>query len=232
MLYNSPLFGVAITTGIYIVADTFRKRTGIPLANPLLVSIIVLIGLLSVFKIPLGGSYQVGGAWISFLIKPATVALAIPLYYHYDVLVKNIKAVMIGILSGGVVLSLISVALLTDVFGLSYELKASLMSKSITTPIGIEVTKQLGGIVPPIAIAAIILTGILGGALMGPAVLKLAGIKDKTACGIALGTSAHVIGTSKAIEMNEEVGAMSAVAIPIAGIFTVLLAPVVMMILY
>ncbi len=136
---------------------------------------------------------------------------------------------MIGILSG-VVLSLISVALLTDVFGLSYELKASLMSKSITTPIGIEVTKQLGGIVP-IAIAAIILTGILG-ALMGPAVLKLAGIKDKTACGIALGTSAHVIGTSKAIEMNEEVGAMSAVAIPIAGIFTVLLAPVVMMILY
>lgn len=88
MLYNSPLFGVAITTGIYIVADTFRKRTGIPLANPLLVSIIVLIGLLSVFKIPLG-SYQVGGAWISFLIKPATVALAIPLYYHYDVLVKK-----------------------------------------------------------------------------------------------------------------------------------------------
>lgn len=228
MLYNSPLFGVAITVVVYVLADEFRRRTEISLANPLLLSIIALIGILSVFKIPLE-AYQLGGSWISFLIKPATVALAIPLYYHYDVLVKNIKAVMIGILSG-VITSLLSVALLSDLFDLSYKLKASLMSKSITTPIGIEVTKQLDGIVP-IAIAAIILTGILG-ALIGPAVLKMTGIKDRTACGIALGTSAHVIGTSKAIEMNEEVGAMSAVAIPIAGILTVLLAPAVMIFLY
>tara|TARA_Y100001933_G_scaffold232629_1_gene251358 strand:- start:402 stop:1085 length:684 start_codon:yes stop_codon:yes gene_type:complete len=224
MLYNTPLFGVALTMVAYILASELRRRSEIDIANPLLVSIVLIIGVLKVFEIPLE-AYQVGGNWVSFLIKPATVALAIPLYYHYEILMKNLKAVMIGI-SGGVILSLFSVAFMGRIFGLTEDLQASLMSKSITTPIGIEVTKQLGGIVP-LAIAAIIITGVLG-ALIGPGLLKLLKIKDKTACGIALGTSAHVIGTSKAIEMNEEVGAMSAVAIPIAGILTVILAPLVM----
>lgn len=221
VVYNSPLFGVVLTVAVYILADAFRRRSEIAIANPLLVSIVMIIGILSTFRIPLE-AYNVGGDWITLLIKPATVALAIPLYYHYEILMKNLKAVMIGI-GGGVVLSLLSVVVMSRMLGLSQDLKASLMSKSITTPIGIEVTKQVGGIVP-LAIAAIIITGILG-ALIGPSLLKLLKIDDKTACGIALGTSAHVIGTSKAIEIDEEVGAMSAVAIPIAGILTVIMAP-------
>lgn len=227
MLHNSLIFGVTLTLVAFVFSDYLRKRFNAPLLNPLLLSIVIIIGVLSAFKIPLE-SYQIGGSWISFLIKPATVALAIPLYNHYDVLVRNIKSVVIGIFTG-VCVSLVSVALMCTALGLGEDLKASLMSKSITTPIGIEVTNQLGGIVP-IAIAAIIFTGIFG-ALVGPAVLKAARITNSTAQGIAMGTSAHVIGTSKAIEMGEEVGAMSAVAIPIAGIFTVILAPFIVAIL-
>ena len=224
MLYSSPVFGVSLTLVVYFLAEGFKKRTGFSFANPLLISILILMGIIKVLSIPLE-AYEVGGAHISFFIKPATVALAIPLYYHYDVLVKNIKAVSAGIFVG-VSTSILSVSFLSKVFGLEEVLKLSLLSKSITTPIGIELTQQVGGIVP-VAIASIIFTGIFG-ALIGPWFLKTIGVKDKTALGIALGTSAHVIGTSKAIELNEEVGAMSAIAIPLAGILTVLLAPLIM----
>jgi len=223
MLYSDPLFGITLTLVVFLLATASNRRTGLAIFNPLLLSIGCIIGVLVIFDIPLN-DYQVGGSWISFLIKPATVALAIPLYKHFDVLIKNLKPVMMGIFIG-VLTSLASVLMMCVLFDQSPELTASLLSKSITTPIGMEVTKQLGGIVP-VAIAAIIFTGIFG-AQIGPGLFKVLKIQDKTAQGIAMGTAAHVIGTSKAITMDEEVGAMSAIAIPIAGIMTVILAPII-----
>lgn len=223
-MVNDPLFGVTLTLTVFAATTLLNRRTGLAILNPLLLAIGVIIAVLKAFDIPLD-SYMEGGAWISFLIKPATVALAIPLYNHYDVVVRNWKSILAGILTG-VITSLISVRAMAEGLGMSYEMKASLMSKSITTPIGMEVTRQLGGIVP-LAISAIIFTGIFG-ALIAPGLCRLFGIHDKTAQGIAIGTSAHVVGTAKAIEMDEKTGAMSAVAIPIAGLITVVLAPVVM----
>ncbi len=222
-MFNTPLFAVLLTIGMFLGADLISKRLKMSFLNPLMVSIVLIIGILHFLEIPLE-AYQAGTDWMSLLIKPATVAMAIPLYNYHEVLMRNIRSVGMGILAGTLV-ALGSLGFLGVAFDLTRDLRASIMSKSITTPIGIEVTQQIGGIVP-VAIAAIIFTGIVGAAL-GPSVLKLLGISDKTAQGIALGASAHVIGTAKAIEMDEEVGAMSAIAIPLTGILTVILTPIV-----
>ncbi len=225
---NDPLFGVVLTLIIFEASTYLNRRTGWDFLNPLLLTIAAIICILAVFDISLE-SYQKGGALVTFFIKPATVALAIPLYKNYDMLIKNLKFIFVGVFIG-VMVSLGSVLLLAKVLGLPKQMAASLLSKSITTPIGMEVTKYVGGIVP-IAIAAIIFTGIFG-ALIGPPLLRALKIEDKTAIGIALGTASHVIGTAKAISMDEETGAMSAIAIPIAGIMTVLIGPAVFMALY
>jgi len=222
--FSDPLFGVAITFLTFELGVYLNKRTGLEIMNPLLISILLIIALIKGLHIDLG-DYQKGGSLITFFIKPATVALAIPLYKHFDLLIKHFKSVIIGVLSG-VLTSFASLTLLTKWLVLPEHIIISSMGRNITTPIGMELTKQLGGIVP-ITVAMIFFTGIYG-SLVGPWVLKFFRIRHRTAMGIALGTASHVVGTSKAITLGEDIGAMSAVAIPIAGIMTVLLAPLVL----
>jgi hypothetical protein len=159
--------------------------------------------------------------YISYLLTPATVALAIPLYSKLTLLKANFKAIMSGIIAG-VLTSLISILIMSLLFGLSHEHYASMLPKSITTAIGIGVSEELGGI-STITTAVIIVTGVFGN-VSADIVYKIFNIKDPIAKGIGLGSSAHAIGTSKALEMGETEGAMSSLSIAVAGIITVVFA--------
>ena len=168
-------------------------------------------------------SYNVGGQYISYLLTPATVCLAVPLYEQLALLKKNLVAVAAGIVSG-VLASMVSVLLLCKLFQLSHEEYVTLLPKSITTAIGMGVSEELGGIVT-ITVAVIIITGVLG-SVIGEIVCKLFRIQEPIAKGLALGTAAHAIGTSKAMEMGPVEGAMSSLAIAVAGLLTVVSASV------
>ena len=163
-------------------------------------------------------TYNQSGQYISYLLTPATVCLAVPLYQQMELLKKNLKAVIIGIVSG-VLASLVSVLILAKLFSLSHEQYVTLLPKSITTAIGMGVSEELGGIVT-ITVAVIIITGVLGN-MIAETVIKLARIEEPIAKGLALGTSAHAIGTAKAMELGEIEGAMSSLAIAVAGLLTV-----------
>lgn len=160
---------------------------------------------------------------ISYLLTPATVCLAVPLYEQLALLKKNLVAVAAGIVSG-VLASMVSVLLLCKLFQLSHEEYVTLLPKSITTAIGMGVSEELGGIVT-ITVAVIIITGVLG-SVIGEIVCKLFRIQEPIAKGLALGTAAHAIGTSKAMEMGPVEGAMSSLAIAVAGLLTVVSASV------
>jgi predicted murein hydrolase (TIGR00659 family) len=222
-ILRSPLFGVMISLIAFEIGLFINKKTRKSFLNPLLIAIVIVILALKIFDISLQ-DYNKGGQIISFLLGPATVALAVPLYKNFTVLKKNALPIIVGIFTGSVV-SIASVILLSKAFGLDAVLSLSLVPKSVTTPIGIEVSKQLGG-VPEITVAAIIITGITG-AIMAQVVFSALKIKDKVAIGIAIGTSAHAVGTGKAIEMGEIEGGMSGLSIGVAGLITVIIAPVI-----
>jgi predicted murein hydrolase (TIGR00659 family) len=222
-ILRSPLFGVMISLIAFEIGLFINKKTRKSFLNPLLIAIAIVILVLKIFDISLQ-DYNNGGQIISFLLGPATVALAVPLYKNFTVLKKNALPILVGIFTGSVV-SITSIILLSKAFGLEAVLSFSLVPKSVTTPIGIEVSKQLGGI-PEITVAAIIVTGITG-AIMAQIVFSALKIKDKVAIGIAIGTSAHAVGTAKAIEMGEIEGGMSGLAIGVAGLITVIIAPII-----
>lgn len=160
---------------------------------------------------------------MSYLLTPATVCLAVPLYQQLNLLKKNLKAVAAGILSG-VLTSILSVLGLSYLFGLSHDMYVTLLPKSITTAIGMGVSEELGGIVT-ITVAVIIITGVLGN-MIADVVYRVFRIKEPVAKGLALGTASHAIGTAKAMEMGPVEGAMSSLAIAVAGLLTVIFASV------
>nr|WP_129600528.1 LrgB family protein [Anaerophilus nitritogenes] len=220
-MLNHHFFGIIISLITFNIGLFIYKKTKLPILNPILISILLIVGILLNFEIPLE-SYDKGGRLISFFLGPATVVLAIPMYKQLPVLKKHIKAILIGI-SGGVITSISVVIALAKAFELDHTLKLSLIPKSITTPIGIAISESLGGI-SSIAVIAIIITGILG-AIMAPFICKIFKIHHSVAKGIAIGTSSHAVGTSKALEMGETEGAMSSLSIALAGVITVFLAP-------
>lgn len=224
---DTPYFGFMITLVAFIVAQWLSKKTKNPLLNPLLVSIIFIIGVLLIFDIDYE-VYNQGGSIISFFLGPFTVLLAVPLYNQIEVLKKSGVSVAVGIFVGSVV-SVVSIYLLSDLLGLTEILKLSLIPKSVTAAISREVSQQIGGI-PALTVAVTVLTGITGNVL-GPLVCKLFGIKNRVAVGIALGTTSHAIGTAKAIELGEVEGAMGSLAISVAGLMTVFIAPLIISLL-
>ncbi|WPC40538.1 LrgB family protein [Clostridium sp. JS66] len=221
-LISTPLFGIMISLITFEIGCIVNKKTKLALLNPLLISIALVIMVLKYVNISID-DYNKGGQFITFLLTPATVVLAVPLYKK----IKLFKANAVSIFSGifmGTLGGITTVIILGHVFGLSKSIDLSMIPKSITTPIGIEVSKQLGGI-PSITVAVIIITGIVG-TIIGPTIFKLLKIKDKVAIGVALGTASHAVGTSKAIELGEIEGAMSSLSIGIAGLITVIIAPI------
>ncbi len=221
-LTTSPIFGVLISLVAYIIGQWLNKKTKISLLNPLFIAITLVIIFLIAFNIPLD-NYNNGGKVISFFLGPATVILAVPLYNKIDHLKKNAIPIIIGILLGSVA-GIITVLFLGRVLNLDEVIALSLVPKSVTTPIGIEISNQINGI-SSVTVTAIIITGILG-AIFSPIILKLFKVKDKIAIGVAIGTSSHALGTTKAVELGETEGAMSSLSIGIAGIITVIIAPI------
>ncbi len=217
VVLNSATLGVVLSILAYEVGVFLKKKTNSAIFNPLLVAIVLVMLLLAVCRIDYD-SYNNSAKYLSYLLTPATVSLAIPLYQQMELLKKNFVAIMLGIVSG--VLTSAGVILAMSVlFGLSHEEYVTLLPKSITTAIGMGVSEELGGYVT-ITVAVIIVTGILGN-MIGEIVCKVFRIKNPISKGLALGTSAHAIGTAKAMEMGEVEGAMSSLAIVIAGLCTV-----------
>lgn len=219
IITGSAFFGVFISILGYEVGLLIKKKLKHPVFNPLLIAIIFVIGALVILGIDYD-SYNEGAKYISYLLTPATVCLAVPLYEQLNLLKKNWKAIIIGILSG-VITSLASVFLLAFAFGLTHEEYVTLLPKSIATAIGMELSGEMGGIVT-ISVAVIVVTGIFGN-VMAEIVCKLFRINEPVAKGIAIGTSSHAVGTAKAMEMGQEEGAMSSLAIAVAGILTAVL---------
>lgn len=223
LLQASMYFGMVISIGTYLFGVWLKKKTGWAVLNPLLVSVLLTIAFLLVFKIDYG-VYQEGARYLSYFLTPATVCLAIPLYKQLELMRKNLLAVMGGILSG-VAASAISIFALSAVFRLEHVHYVTLLPKSITTAIGMGVSEEAGGIVT-LTVVSIIITGILGN-IIAETVFKLFRIEDAIAKGLALGTSAHAIGTAKALELGEIEGAMSSLSIAVAGLLTVIVVPLV-----
>ncbi|URZ01809.1 LrgB family protein [Clostridium felsineum] len=222
-IVTSPVFGVLISLVAYLIGEFLKKKTKLSIFNPLLISIIILICFLMKFNIKYT-DYNKGGQLISFFLSPATVALALPFYKKFSLFKKNALPIIIGILCGAIS-GIIYIILFSKLFNFSDALTESLLPKSITTPIGMELSKQLGGI-PSITVVAIIITGILG-TIVGPFLYKILKFKDKVAIGIAMGACSHAIGTAKAMELGETEGAMSSLTMALSGIITVFLAPLI-----
>lgn len=219
---DTLFFGAALTLIAYELGLLLKKKFKMALFNPLLIAIICIIAILSLFHIDYD-HYNNGGKYISFLLTPATVCLAVPLYQQLELLKKNVKAVLLGILSG-VLASAISILAMAKLFRLGHQEYVTLLPKSITTAIGMGVSEELGGIVT-ITVAVIIITGVLGN-VIAEVVFRIGKIEEPIAKGLALGTSAHAIGTSKAMEIGQVEGAMSSLAIAVAGLLTVVAASV------
>jgi predicted murein hydrolase (TIGR00659 family) len=217
MLTESVFFGVMVSLLAYELGLFLKRRLGWAICNPLLIAVVAVMVLLAMLHIDYD-SYKNGAQLLSYLLTPATVCLAIPLYEQISLLRSHLKAILAGILSG-VLTSLVSVLLLCILFGLDHEVYVTLLPKSITTAIGMGVSEELGGITT-ITVAVIIVTGILGN-VIGETVCRLTGIREPIARGIALGSSSHAIGTARAMEMGEIEGAMSSLSIAVAGLLTV-----------
>lgn len=214
---NSAFTGVAISLLAYLLGAYLRKKFRCNFLNPLLLSIAFTIIVLVVAHVDYD-VYNDGAQYISWFLTPATVCLAIPLYEQMELLKKNFKAVIAGILSG-VLTSLLTVFVLALLFHLTHAEYVTLLPKSITTAIGMSVSEELGGYVT-ITVAVIVVTGVLGN-ILGEAVCKIFKIEEPIAVGIALGSSSHAIGTAKAMELGEIQGAMSSLSIAVCGILTV-----------
>lgn len=217
---TSAFAGVTLSLMAYFIGTALKKKLKIGLLNPLLVSIVITIAVLCIAGIDYD-TYNAGAKYLSWLLTPSTVCLAIPLYEQLELLKKNFKAVCAGIFSG-VITSMLTVYVLSLLFHLSHEEYVTLLPKSITTAIGMGVSEELGGYVT-ITVAVIVITGVLGN-ILAEIVCKVFRITEPIAKGIAIGSSSHAIGTAKAMEMGEIEGAMSSLSIAVAGVLTVIFA--------
>ena len=221
-LTESVFFGAFLSLLFYEVGVLCKKKWKSAVLNPLLISVVLTILFLVILKIPYS-VYQEGAKYISYLLTPATVCLAIPLYEQFELLKENVVAILAGIVSG-MLTSLTMVLIFAVVFHFTHEEYVTFLPKSITTAIGMGVSEQLGGYVA-ITVAVIIMTGVIGNIIAEP-VCRVFGITDPVAKGIGIGSAAHAIGTAKAMEIGEIEGAMSGLSIAVSGVLTVFAATV------
>ena len=213
----SVFWGALVSLAAYELGLILKKKFRLAIFNPLLIAILCVIGVLAVLGVDYDSYYE-GGKYISYLLTPATVCLAIPLYLQLELLKKNIGAILGGVLSG-VLASLGSVLAMSILFGLDHQQYVTMLPKSITTAIGMGVSEELGGYVT-ITVAVIIITGVLGN-MSAEYICKLFCIKSPISIGLAIGTASHAVGTARAMELGEVEGAMSSLAIAVAGLLTV-----------
>lgn len=219
-LFQSPFFGITLTVAAYALGMKLQKKSGLVICNGLVLAALMIIALLTVFHIPYE-DYYVGGSMVNLFLSPATVCVAMSVYAKRDVLKRNLVPVLVGCTVGSVA-SVLSVWVLCRAFGLDKALTASLLPKSVTTPIATAISQSHGGIVSITAVA-VIFTGILG-SLCAPLMMRLLRVKDPVEAGLGIGACSHALGTAKAIELGQTEGAMSGIAIGLCGIVTTVLA--------
>lgn len=218
LLMQSAFFGVVISLLCFRLGLWVKKRTGFAIANPLLIAVVLIVGILLLFDIDYE-IYEGGAKYISYFLTPATVSLAVPLYRQLELLKKYPKAIFGGI-AAGVLTAMVSIFLMSLAFGLNHEQYVTLLPKSITTAIGMGVSEKMGGMVT-ITVVAISITGI-GGNIAAEAICRIFKIQEPIARGLAIGTASHAMGTAKAMELGKVEGAMSSLSIVVAGIMTVM----------
>ena len=218
-LLESPFFGVALSVLAFWVGVRIQKKTGLVLCNPLLIGVVLTAGVLLLFRIPYE-AYNQGGALINLFLAPATACLAVAIYGKRQILKENWLPILVGCAVGSAA-SMGSILLLCRLFGLDEAMTASLLPKSVTTPIAISVSQAHGGI-GSITVVAVLITGIFG-SIAAPLLIKLFRVREPLAAGLAIGACSHAVGTSKALELGETEGAMSGLAIGVCGIVTVVL---------
>ncbi|MGL4791555.1 MAG: LrgB family protein [Anaerotignaceae bacterium] len=219
VIINLPMFGIALTLVAYLIGQFAKGKFNYSLVNPLLIAIAITITFLVVFRIPYE-TYKIGGSLISTFLAPATIVIGLSIYRQLQTLKENFLPIIIGCFVGSSV-SIISSIVLCKLFNLDEKLIYSMIPRAATSPIAMEITNSIGGIVP-VAVASVIFSGIMG-AVFAPLFIKILKFKNKVAIGVAMGTSSSAIGTVKAMELGEVEGAMSGLSIGITGLFTVIL---------
>lgn len=218
---NNTFFLLALTFAIYFVSCSLQKRTGWVLLNPILLTIAVLILFLKATGVSYE-TYQEGGALIEFWLKPAVVALGVPLYLQLEAIKKQLLPILLSQLAGCII-GVASVVLIAKLLGASQAVILSLASKSVTTPIAMEITKVVGGI-PPLTSAVVVCVGLFG-AVFGFKILHLGHVASPIAQGLSMGTASHAVGTSTAMNVSSKYGAYAGLGLTLNGIFTALLTP-------
>ncbi|WP_321479013.1 LrgB family protein [uncultured Bacteroides sp.] len=224
---ENKFFLLAITFGVYFLAKLLQKKTGFVLLNPILLAIAFLISFLKIFNISYE-TYNEGGHLIEFWLKPAVVALGVPLYLQLETIKKQILPIVLSQLAGCIV-GVTSVVLTAKLMGASQAVILSLAPKSVTTPIAMEVTKAIGGI-PSLTAAVVVVVGLLG-AILGFKTLHLMRVNSPIAQGLSMGTAAHAVGTSTAMDVSRKYGAYASLGLTLNGIFTALLTPTILRLL-
>lgn len=219
--FSNPIFLIALTFGIYVGAQALRRRLGYSLLNPILIAVTVLIVLLNITGVDYA-AYQEGGRYIEFWLKPAVVALAVPLYRQLPTIRKRMMPLLIAELAGCLA-GIVSVVVIARVFGATREVIMSMVPKAVTTPIAIEISNTIGGI-PALTAGVVVATGIFG-SIAGFKIVKLSRIKSPIGQGLSIGTATHAVGTSAAMERSERIGAFSSLGLILNGLLTALLAP-------
>lgn len=220
-LLQIGLLPLVLTLGAYEIGSFCRKKINSPAANPVLIAVIIVVIFMQLTGLT-GADYQAGMTRFSWLLTPATVSLAVPMYEHLRTLRKNLPAMLAGI-SAGAVACLIMVLGFAWLFHFDRELLVSLLPKSVTSAIGVPLCEMAGGLAS-VATAVIIITGIVA-SILGTFCCRLFRLTDPVAQGVAFGTSGHVIGTVKANELSPITGAASSLALVVAGLLTAVIFP-------
>ena len=216
----NPLFGIGITIFSYWIGSVLGRKTGKAVFNPLLIAEILIIAVLLIFDIPFS-AYSEGGVFINMFLGPVTALLACSIYRTRKLVGMHFIPILAGTIAGSIA-SIVTIILLSELLGLETTLKASLIPKSVTTPIAIAISEMLGG-VRSLTVTSLLLTGVLGN-ILAPFMIKLFRVHDRVAQGVAIGTASHVVGTSKALELGEDIGAISSIALSFSGIVTAIIA--------
>lgn len=217
-VYNSPFFGIALSVLAFALGIQLQKRTKLAILNPLITATVIVAGVLLLLRIPYT-AYDKGGSIIQLMLVPATACLAVSIYTRIRLLKANFIPIIVGCAAGSLT-SMASVYGLCRLLHLDEAITRSLLPKSVTTPIALSIAAQHGGIAP-ITVTAVIISGITG-SILAPWLIRILRLNDSISTGIAMGSSAHAVGTAKALEMGETEGAMSGLAIGICGLFTVI----------
>ncbi len=219
-LFSNPLFTISICIVCYYIGTILKNKYNHPLINPLLIGIILVTALLLIFGVDYA-TFEEGSEFITLFLPVVTCILGVTIYRRLSLIKKNLIPILVGTTFGSIV-SILSIYFLCDIFNISEKITASLLPKSVTSPIAMEISKNLGGI-PSITVICVIYTGIIG-AIFIPMMMKVLKMKDEVSVGVGIGTSSHAVGTSKAVEMGEIYGGVSSIAICFSGLITGIIA--------